>query len=128
MERNGVKAPTNGQMSQSTPETGSTTILKEKANTSGPMAEFTMVNGKRISFMAKVFTHGQMEGDMKVNTKMIKSTVWAATTGQMEKLTKDNGSTESNMEKPGSPIQRDVASLDFGKMESVSSGSMPRVQ
>ena len=48
--------------------------------------------------------------------------------GQMVKLTRANGSMESNMEKLGSQTQKEEASSDIGKMESVLNGSMPKAQ
>jgi len=86
------------------------------------MAEFITVNGKKISFMEREFIHGQTAEDMKENTNMTKSTEWAPTIGPMAKLTKVNGSMESNMEKLDLQTLRDAASWVSGKMESVLNG------
>jgi hypothetical protein len=110
MERNGVKALTNGQTILCILATGSTTTSREMESIDGPTAEFTMDNGKKTNYMAKVFILGLTAENMKENTKMIRNMVLALTIGQTEKHTKDNGSMASSMARHDSPTQKEEAS------------------
>lgn len=105
-----------GQMVANIKENLKITILRVLAIIFGLMGVSIKVLGEIIKCMGEEYLFGQMAENMKENILMTKNKDLASLVGLMEDAIKDNGKTESKMEKGLTKIKRGFKRMVFGWM------------